>query len=105
MSLGDLTRTEIIWLCIGFGGQALFSARFLVQWITSERQKRSVIPVAFWYFSIAGGLTLLSYAIHKRDPVFILGQTTGVFIYARNLYFIYSQKRDGEDGRGGRVVA
>ena len=69
-------------------GQALFSARFLIQWLKSEKEKKSVFPVAFWYFSIAGGLTLLSYAIHKQDPVFIVGQATGLFIYLRNLYFI-----------------
>jgi lipid-A-disaccharide synthase-like uncharacterized protein len=89
MSLSELSTTDIVWLVIGFGGQLLFTLRFLVQWWSSERQRRSVVPVAFWYFSIAGGLTLLAYAIHKRDPVFIVGQITGVFIYARNLYFIH----------------
>ncbi len=85
---------DLVWLCIGFGGQMLFSARFIVQWIASEYQKKSVIPVAFWYFSIFGGLTLLAYAIHKRDPVFILGQSMGIVIYARNLYFIYRHQGD-----------
>lgn len=75
-------------LVIGFTGQALFSGRFLVQWIASERAGKSVMPLAFWYFSIAGGLTLLGYAIYRMDPVFILGQSTGVFIYIRNLYLI-----------------
>ena len=84
---------DIIWLCIGFGGQALFSARFLVQWLKSEKQRKSVIPVEFWYFSMGGGLTLLAYAIHKHDPVFILGQLFGIFIYARNLFFIHTEKR------------
>ncbi len=79
---------KTIWLAIGFGGQLLFSLRFLVQWIASERSKKSVIPISFWYLSIAGGLTLLAYAIWRRDPVFILGQSTGCFIYARNLYLI-----------------
>lgn len=79
---------NVLWMVIGFTGQGLFSARFLVQWISTERKKSSVIPVAFWYLSIAGGLTLLSYAIYRRDPVFILGQATGVFIYLRNLHFI-----------------
>jgi lipid-A-disaccharide synthase-like uncharacterized protein len=78
-----------LWLGIGLLGQAMFSARFLIQWLVSERRRESVIPVPFWYFSIAGGLTLLAYAIHRLDPVFILGQSTGVFIYARNLYFIH----------------
>ena len=89
-----MATSDIAWLVIGFSGQALFSMRFLVQWLTSEKQKRSVIPVAFWYFSIAGGVTLLAYAIHKRDPVFILGQLTGVFIYSRNLYFIHLRKKE-----------
>lgn len=82
-----------IWLVIGFLGQALFSARFIVQWLQSEREKRSVFPVAFWYFSIAGGTTLLAYAIYKEDPVFIVGQVTGLFIYMRNLYFVVYQHR------------
>lgn len=80
--------TDQLWLGIGLVGQAMFSARFLVQWIASERRRQSVIPVPFWYFSIAGGLTLLAYAIYRLDPVFILGQSAGVFVYARNLYFI-----------------
>lgn len=93
MTLHNLSAFEWWWLAVGFTGQALFSARFLVQWLSSERERRSVIPVAFWYFSIAGGITLLAYAIHRRDPVFILGQLTGVFIYARNLYFIGRERR------------
>ena len=79
---------EKFWLAIGFTGQALFSMRFLIQWLSSEKQKRSVIPVAFWYFSIAGGATLLSYAIYRMDPVFIVGQGAGLFIYMRNLHLI-----------------
>jgi lipid-A-disaccharide synthase-like uncharacterized protein len=82
-----------IWLIVGFAGQALFSMRFIVQWIQSERQKRSMIPLAFWYFSVAGGLSLLIYAIHRRDPVFIVGQGSGLFIYFRNLYLIYRERR------------
>jgi lipid-A-disaccharide synthase-like uncharacterized protein len=77
-----------IWLVIGFLGQALFFGRFFVQWIASERRKQSVIPRAFWYLSLAGGSVLLAYAIHQRDPVFIVGQATGFFIYSRNLWFI-----------------
>ena len=79
---------ERLWLAIGLLGQALFSARFLVQWIASERRKRSVVPHAFWYFSLGGGLTLLAYAIYREDPVFIIGQAAGLFVYARNLWFI-----------------
>jgi lipid-A-disaccharide synthase-like uncharacterized protein len=80
--------TEYVWLGFGLLGQACFSARFLVQWIASERLKMSVVPVHFWYFSVGGGLMLLAYAIYRQDPVFILGQGAGLFVYARNLYFI-----------------
>ena len=83
----------MIWLAVGFMGQVLFSARFLVQWVSSERRKRSVVPLAFWYFSLAGGATLLAYAIHRQDPVFIVGQAAGLFIYLRNLQLIYRQRR------------
>jgi len=86
-------RTETIWLGIGFFGQALFFMRFLVQWIASEIKKRSVIPMAFWYFSFFGGLTLLAYAIYRRDPVFIIGQSTGSIIYIRNLQLVYRERR------------
>ena len=78
---------EHFWLTVGFLGQAFFSGRFLVQWIASERKKESVIPVSFWFFSIGGGILLLLYALYIRDPVFILGQAFGVFVYGRNLYF------------------
>ena len=76
------------WVALGFVAQALFSMRFLVQWIASERKKESVIPVSFWFFSIGGGLTLLVYAVYRLDPVFILGQGAGLFVYLRNLYLI-----------------
>lgn len=89
---------KTIWLCIGFLGQGLFSARFIVQWISSERQKKSIIPVAFWYFSIAGGATLLTYAIHIKDPVIILGQATGLFVYVRNLYFVMYERKSLNPG-------
>ncbi len=81
------------WLVVGFLGQACFSARFLVQWIASERRRQSVVPVYFWYFSVVGGLILLAYAIHRMDPVFILGQAAGLVIYARNLYLIGRQRQ------------
>jgi len=80
--------TDQLWLGIGFLGQALFSARFLIQWIASERQRKSVVPRPFWYFSIGGGMTLLAYAIYRLDPVFIVGQAAGLVVYSRNLYFI-----------------
>lgn len=73
---------------LGFVGQGVFFMRFLVQWLATEREKRSVIPIAFWYFSIGGALLLLLYGILDRDPVIMLGQSTGLFIYLRNLYFI-----------------
>jgi lipid-A-disaccharide synthase-like uncharacterized protein len=73
------------WIVLGFVAQGLFTMRFLVQWIASERQKKSVVPVAFWYLSVAGGGLLLVYAIYRKDPVFILGQATGLVVYVRNL--------------------
>jgi lipid-A-disaccharide synthase-like uncharacterized protein len=76
------------WLAIGFLGQAMFSGRFLVQWIASERKRASVIPVAFWWLSLVGGATLLVYAIHRRDPVFMLGQAAGLVVYGRNLVLL-----------------
>ncbi|KJB90434.1 hypothetical protein N826_41225 [Skermanella aerolata KACC 11604] len=82
-----------LWTAIGFLGQALFSMRFLIQWIHSERIKRSIVPEAFWYFSVAGGVTLLAYAIYREDPVFILGQALGLVIYARNIWLIRQNKQ------------
>ncbi len=82
-----------LWLVVGFAGQALFTMRFIIQWVQSERQRRSIVPVAFWYFSLGGGLILLAYAIHRTDPVFIVGQGAGVFIYLRNLHLIHKQRR------------
>lgn len=80
---------ETLWRTIGFAGQGVFFSRFLVQWIASEKQKRSVIPNAFWFLSLLGGLTLFAYAIWLGDPVFIVGQATGAFIYTRNIWLIY----------------
>lgn len=88
------------WLVIGFLGQALFSMRFLIQWWQSERQRRSVIPVAFWFFSLGGSVILLSYAIYRQDPVFIAGQAGGLIIYSRNLYFIYKERMAGQGPAG-----
>lgn len=73
------------WLVVGFGAQGLFTGRFLLQWVQSERRRRSVVPKAFWYLSLSGGALLLAYAVHKRDPVFIVGQATGLLVYVRNL--------------------
>jgi lipid-A-disaccharide synthase-like uncharacterized protein len=80
------------WLILGFFGQAMFTMRFIVQWIASERKKESIIPVSFWYFSLTGGLIVLFYAIHRMDPVFILAYLPGNFIYLRNLWFIYKKR-------------
>lgn len=79
---------EYYWVAIGFIGQTMFTARFVIQWLASERARESVIPTLFWYFSLAGSMLLLSYAIFRRDPVFILGQSCGFIVYLRNLYFI-----------------
>lgn len=84
------------WLIVGFVGQALFSMRFLLQWVQSERAKKSVIPVAFWYFSLGGSLVLLAYAVHRQDPVFILGQAAGIVIYLRTLYLISRERHAGD---------
>lgn len=85
--------TASYWLVVGFIGQALFGMRFLIQWIISEKRGESIIPLPFWYFSIAGSIILLSYAIHKQDPVFILGQSLGSIIYIRNLILISRKKK------------
>ena len=80
------------WVALGFLAQALFSMRFLVQWIASERAGRSVIPTAFWVFSIGGGVLLFAYSLYRKDPVFIAGQGLGLFIYVRNLYFVLRER-------------
>jgi len=82
---------------IGLIGQLLFSARFVVQWIASERAGRSVIPISFWFFSLGGGFVLLAYALYRRDPVFILGQAMGTFIYVRNLMLIRRELAGSRD--------
>ena len=91
--LHDVFVTQLNWwIVLGFIAQALFTMRFLVQWIASERAGRSVVPLAFWVFSIGGGILLLVYALYRRDPVFITGQAFGVFIYLRNLYFVMRER-------------
>jgi lipid-A-disaccharide synthase-like uncharacterized protein len=97
-AIGDYLQSVFLsqlnwWTLLGFVAQALFASRFVVQWIASERAGRSVIPVAFWFFSIGGGVLLLVYALYKRDPVFILGQGLGLFVYLRNLHFIYRERK------------
>lgn len=81
------------WVVLGFVAQAFFTMRFVVQWIASERARDSVVPVAFWFFSLGGGVLLLVYALYRKDPVFIAGQAFGLFVYARNLYFIIAKSR------------
>ena len=88
----NLTNLEILFLSIGFLGQGIFASRFIVQWIYSEKKGESFIPIIFWYLSILGGIGLLTYAIFREDPVIILGQSFGIFIYLRNLFLIYKKK-------------
>lgn len=83
------------WILLGFVAQAMFTMRFVVQWIASERAKRSIVPVAFWFFSLGGGVLLFIYSIHRQDPVFIAGQGLGLIIYIRNLWLIASERRAG----------
>jgi lipid-A-disaccharide synthase-like uncharacterized protein len=85
--------TELVWIGIGLIAQLLFSMRFIIQWIVSERARASIVPEAFWYFSFFGGILLLAYACYRVDPVFILGQAAGLVIYSRNIYFIWLGKR------------
>ena len=95
--INNLNNIEIFFLVVGFFGQGLFASRFIFQWIYSERKGESSIPVIFWYLSIFGGIGLLTYAIFRKDPVIILGQTFGIFIYLRNLILIYkNQNKRGE---------
>ena len=88
------SRPEQLMVIIGFAGQGLFAMRFIIQWLTSEKHARSVIPLAFWYFSIGGGAVLLLYALWRKDPVIICGQGLGLFIYLRNLYLIKRSSAD-----------
>lgn len=83
---------ETLWLAVGYGGQALFASRFLVQWIATERRQQSVVPVVFWYLSLGGGLLLLSYSIWIREPVFMVGQSGGILVYSRNLWYVHRQR-------------
>lgn len=82
-----------VWVILGLVAQAMFMMRFVVQWIASERVGRSIVPVAFWFFSIGGGFLLLIYSLIRQDPVFIAGQALGLIIYFRNLYFIFREKK------------
>lgn len=84
--------SDLLWIAVGFAAQGFFSARFLLQWILSERARRSLMPVHFWYFSLLGSVLLMAYAIHRRDPVITTGQVIGLGIYLRNLQFIHFQR-------------
>lgn len=95
--IAGTSQIELIWLVIGFSAQGLFSARFLVQLIATEKLRRSVVPETFWYFSLVGGLMLLAYAIHRADPVIALGQLFGIVVYARNIWFLRAAKKSEDD--------
>ncbi len=87
---------HIAWLIFGFVGNFLFAMRFIWQWFQTEKARKSVIPDGFWYFSLGGGIIMAIYAIHLRDPVIIIGQCSGIVVYIRNLYFIFSEKGKNE---------
>ena len=95
-----LSTKELIWIIVGFVAQFMFMMRFIMQWIYSERARRSIVPEVFWYFSLLGGALLLAYAIHRTDPVFIAGQSLGLLIYSRNIYFIWREKKRGDSSAG-----
>lgn len=87
-----MMTTNQMWMGLGFFAQGMFTLRFFIQWLASERRRESHVPLAFWYFSIAGGALLLLYAIHRHDPVFIVGQAVGLLIYFRNLVLIFRKR-------------
>jgi lipid-A-disaccharide synthase-like uncharacterized protein len=89
----EVSDVELAWLVFGFAAQGMFFMRFVIQWIASERVKRSIVPETFWYFSFAGGFMLFIYAVHRADPVIMLGQLMGLVIYSRNIYLIWYNKR------------
>lgn len=91
--MSDFIAHINFWVIVGFVGQFLFGSRFFVQWIASEKRGESVIPEIFWYLSLGGSIILFAYAIYRRDPVFIMGQCSGLFIYTRNIMLIYKKKR------------
>ncbi len=96
-----LSGLSDVWVVFGFAAQAVFASRFVVQWVASERRGYSFVPVAFWYLSLAGTFMLAVYALHRRDPVFILGQTLNTFIYLRNLMLIYRPRAVPSPAAGG----
>ncbi len=96
MNFHSITLPEWLVLGVGFTGQAMFSMRFIIQWLASERARKSVVPVLFWYFSLGGGVTLFIYAAYREDPVFMLGQGMGLFVYLRNLWLIRREKSEAQ---------
>ncbi|QFT54818.1 lipid-A-disaccharide synthase N-terminal domain-containing protein [Microbulbifer sp. THAF38] len=90
---GQVQTIEKGWLVFGLGAQIIFFLRFVVQWIASERAHKSIVPEAFWYISLVGGAMMVIYGIHRADPVIIIGQFTGIFIYCRNIYLILRTKQ------------
>lgn len=91
--MGNLIKHINFLVVLGFVGQILFGSRFFIQWIISEKRGESIIPEVFWYLSMAGSVILFTYAIYRRDPVFIMGQCSGIFIYTRNIMLIYKKKK------------
>lgn len=89
-----MSTTETIWVGIGFLGQGLFFGRWVIQWLSSEKHHESRVPIAFWYLSLAGGLITLAYAIYRKDPVFIVGQSVGASVYIRNLMFLHRRPQE-----------
>lgn len=94
--ISKIQENITIWLIVGFIGQLCFFTRFLIQYIVSERKKKSTIPIAFWYLSITGALLVFSYAVYRRDPVFITGSVLGLFVYSRNLFFVHKARMRNE---------
>jgi lipid-A-disaccharide synthase-like uncharacterized protein len=96
-----MLTTDTIWIATGFLGQGLFFGRWIVQWLASERSASSKVPISFWYLSLIGGLITLAYAIYRKDPVFIAGQSIGSVVYVRNLMLIYRENR-ADSVKGGQ---
>ncbi|OSQ43065.1 lipid-A-disaccharide synthase N-terminal domain-containing protein [Thalassospira sp. MCCC 1A01428] len=94
-----------VWFVLGIVGQVMFSGRFLVQWLVSEKHAKSIVPVAFWYLSILGGICLMVYGLKRAEPIIILGQSFGLIVYARNLYFIHREKRNAQTETISTIVA
>jgi lipid-A-disaccharide synthase-like uncharacterized protein len=92
-ALNITSWTGVLWVAIGFAGQMAFFGRMMIQWLVSEKQRQSVIPEAFWWLSLVGGVVLFTYFVWRKDIVGVLGQTSGVVIYARNLRLIHKQRR------------